>query len=337
MRKKTLFTMAVAVVMVLAFATICVAAPVLTLNGKPFAVKPDAKGMVSAKAAFTALGCKVTVDKKNVMTITKGKVVIMVSPKAVTKNKKPVKVSVKAVKGDYLIPYTAINSLLGVKLALQQQAANQTTQQTQQQTQTTTQQQTQTTTQQQTKQQEVTAPGGLTGDKAVAYNLLTNSKYSGSVTTSLKSLLKNVIPIVALSGKVEMTINAKSSGTTTNIQTQGKPALVGGDAPITCKAVPFIEIASGDDDAIVAFLKSADSVSVSGNIITVKKATPPESLVNLFRALTDKITYKSSELNMNCTLKVTNGNLDAVTDIYLTGPAHGTNDMPTETTGSIQF
>lgn len=330
MRRKTLFTMIVAVVMVLAFTAVCIAAPVLTLNGKPFPVKPDAKGMVSAKAAFKALGCKVTVDKKNVMTVTKGKVVIMVSPKAVTKNKKPVKVSVKAVKGDYLIPYTAINNLLGVKLVLQQQAATQTTQQTQ----TTTQQQTQTTTQQQTQQQEVTAPGGLTGEKAVAYNMLINSKYSGSATHNLKSKLTKVIIV----GDLNMTITAKSTGTSTTVDIKGIPLVLGGDKDNVKAGAPmFYEIVNGNDQVIQDFLKSASSVSVAGNVITVKKATPTDSVIKFLAVLDSRITYKASDLKVDCKIELANGSVKSISDLTIAGIAHGTNDMPAETTGSIEF
>jgi len=334
MRRRTSLTLIVAVVMVLAFAAACIAAPALTLNDKPFAVKPDAKGMVSAKAAFKALGCKVSVAKNNVMTITKGKTVIVISSKGVSKNKKQVKATIKAAKGDYLISYASINSLLGVKLKFNPNAAVPVKQTTQTSTQQQTQQQTQTTKQEQTKQQEVTAPGGLTGDKAVAFNLLANSKYSGSAQANLRSKLSKVIIV----GNVDMTITAKSTGTSSIIATKGKQLVLGGDKDDIKGGDPmFYEIANGDDDAIVAFLKSADSVSVSGNVITIKKATPTDSVLKFLAVLDSRITYKASDLNVDCKINVENGNVKSITNIVMVGIAHGTNDMPAETTGSIEF
>lgn len=309
MKRKSRLVLFVTVLMLLAFVTVTVAAP----------------AMVSAKQIFTKAGAKVVV-KANVMTITKGKTVIVINTKGITKNK----VAVKNVKGkytlaknDYLIDAKLANTLISVPAAAKPTAAKPaeagpaaTTPAA--------------TTPASAPVSSAAVGFGLTDDKAKAFDLLVNAKYSGKSTGKIIADINDI----ALIGKIHVTLKSVSDSNSTKCSTDGMP--LGTD--ISNKDVPviaFSEIATGKDADIAEFLKSAKAVSVSDNVISITSATPPASLMALMNAINQDEKWVAEDLDLTGKITVGKTSVEAI-DAKMTGCSHGTK-KPHPCTVTIDF
>lgn len=340
MFRKTTFAIALALVLLLAFSTVCIAAPAIFVNGKPLAAKPNPQGLVSAKAVFKALGCKIAIDKKGIMKVAKGKNMLILNGKKVTLNKKPVKIVIIKTRGDYWIPTTLVTRLTGVparyypktmtaiigknpippaaKPAPKPPAVPETKPETKPEQ----------------KPAEQSAPGGLVGDKALAYNMLTNSKYSGKAESAWDASITNVIII----GSANPKLKTRSTSARTLITTENVPLLAGGNvADKECPKVPLIEIVNGKESDLVDFLKKAESVTVSGDKITINKTEPPDSIILLLNLISSKVTFRAADLRMSCSIKLGASSVLSIDEVLITGIAHGSNEMPSTINGSVQY
>lgn len=340
MFRKILITSILTLVLLFSFAIVCIATPSIVVNGKQLASKPNAKGLVSAKACFTALGYKVAVDNKGVMKVTQGNKMLVLDGKKVLLNKKPVKVVTNKIKGDYMVPTVLITKVAGIAASYDAKtmvvtigkkplppASVQSNPPVKPEPKPETKPE-------EPKPAEPAAPAGLTGDKAAAYNMLIKCKYSGKATSSWDATVTNVIIIGSANPKVK----TKSTNMATLVTTADVPLLAGGNiTDKDCSKVPFIEIVNGKDSDIIEFLKKAENVTVVGDTITVTKSQPPDSIVLLLNLISSKVSFRASDLDVTCKIKVGPASVLSIDEILMKGTAHGTNDMPSTINGNVSY
>ncbi|MGE5422024.1 MAG: copper amine oxidase N-terminal domain-containing protein [Ignavibacteriales bacterium] len=318
---------AILVILTLLFANVlCLAssAPKVLLGGRTlsFDVPPsidNGRTFVPLRAIFEALGADMAWNgASKTVTATKGTttVVLTIGKPTATVNSKSVKLDApaKVVSGRTLVPLRFVSESMGAGVAWDGSARIITITPA-------------------SNGSPALPSTGLTGDKAKAYNMLTGSAYSGSANGSFKASLQEIILI----GSAQITATTKSSGRSTKVSSQGVPILAGGDIKDKpCSAVPFLEIADGRDSDILEFLQKAESVSVSGDTISVKNSEPPDSIIELLNTITPAVNWVAKDLKMSGTIKLSQGKVKSL-EGSLIGVAHGTSDMPATVTGSIKF
>ncbi|MGE5405508.1 MAG: copper amine oxidase N-terminal domain-containing protein [Candidatus Saccharibacteria bacterium] len=167
---------------------------------------------------------------------------------------------------------------------------------------------------------EGSGPGGLTGAKLEAYNMLSQCKYSGSCTGKWNCELKEI----PYCGTVYIGMTTKTTGNKSTINTTGVPYLYGKNLinkPETI--VPYKELVNADKEDIIKFLKSADNVKVSGNTITITAANPPDSLLVLLNSINSNLKWYYNKFDMTCKLTVKNNTVVSITDLTLKGKVLG--------------
>lgn len=164
--------------------------------------------------------------------------------------------------------------------------------------------------------------------------MLEKSKYSNKATADLAAVVKD-LPMGIGTVKIDATINTAGNNSTLNSKTDSM--LVGGKDGEKAAVVPFIELVDGDKAAIDSFLKSASKVDIEGDNIVVTKAAPPASFCKLLDKLGD-LSWKSKDLDLNCTIETSGGKVTAITGIKMTGKAAGkTGSYPATVSGSVKY
>lgn len=160
---------------------------------------------------------------------------------------------------------------------------------------------------------------GFTGSKLEAYNVLVGCQYSGACEGDWHSLVKE-IPFVGDNDVIEKT---STKGEKTHLVTKGMPAQYGGDADKMLKVVPFKELVNSEKADIAKFLQSADGVTVTDDTITISKANPPDSMLEILNSANSNLKWYYNKMDVSCKIHIKGNRVTSITDFYLKGKVLG--------------
>ncbi|MGE5404341.1 MAG: copper amine oxidase N-terminal domain-containing protein [Candidatus Saccharibacteria bacterium] len=164
-----------------------------------------------------------------------------------------------------------------------------------------------------------TGAASFTGQKLEAYNMLVGCKYSGVCEGDWHSLVKEV-PFV---GDNDVTEKTSTKGENTRLITKGMPGQYGGDVDKMLKVVPFKELVNSEKEDIAKFLQSADGVTVSEDTITITRANPPDSMLEVLNQANENIKWYYNKLDVSCKIHIKGDRVSSISNFYLKGKVLG--------------